>query len=284
MQLNLNPISPYLSEVAEKELNNSSLSWYKEKVLRLSEEFNKRTFYLTFSSISRKIEDKTIHLSSESIDSNYSFSIQSDAKSVVRALLLNTLDNQSGDYTSIINELFETADLNEQISLCSLIQFLPFSHVLHFRATEALRTNAKSVFEAIAHHNLFPLKNFDDEIWNHMILKSLFLESPLNPVTGLLERRNQKLSSMCLDYFHERMAASRIVTPEIWIMMEPYIDDNYIDAIQYSLKSSPETEKRAVAIAFQMQDETWKLQHIELHKQTEAIVSEVNLDWATFQV
>ena len=77
------------------------------------------------------------------------------------------------------------------------------------RATEGLRTNMKSVFEAVAHRNPYPSEQFPEAAWNQMVLKALFVGSPLWPIVGTgPARATPTLARMLCDYAHERWAAA----------------------------------------------------------------------------
>lgn len=122
-------------------------------------------------------------------------------------------------------DLRRTADAAEMIALYRGLPVYPEPETLHFEAGEGLRSNLKPVFEAIAHHNPFPRDHFDEHRWNHMILKALFVGSRLSPVVGLDERANPELARILREYAHERWAAGRPVTPELWRCVGPFATD-----------------------------------------------------------
>ena len=92
---------------------------------------------------------------------------------------------------------------------------------LEWQVGEGLRTSMRAVFEAIAHRSPFPKENFSEDRWNHMVLKALFIGSTLAPIQGLDERANPTLAEISADYAHERWAAGRPVTPELWRCIGP---------------------------------------------------------------
>ncbi len=67
----------------------------------------------------------------------------------------------------------------------------------------------------MAHRNPYPSERFAENRWNHMVLKAIFVGSPLHPIQGLDARANPPLARMLCDYAHERWAAGRPVSPEL---------------------------------------------------------------------
>lgn len=119
-------------------------------------------------------------------------------------------------------DLRRTADAAELIALYRGLPLYPEPEALHFEAGEGLRSNLTPVFQAIAHRNPFPRERFDEHRWNHMILKALFVGSRLAPIQGLDERANPELARILREYAHERWAAGRPVTPELWRCVGPF--------------------------------------------------------------
>jgi hypothetical protein len=105
------------------------------------------------------------------------------------------------------------------------------------------------VFCAVAHNNPFPSEQFNDDQWNQMVLKCLFIGVPLQPVIGLDERANAKLMSMLVDFAHERRAAHRTVPAELWRCVGPFADDRAIADLRIALTSESLAERQAAALA-----------------------------------
>ena len=127
-------------------------------------------------------------------------------------------------FADIFKDLRRTSDVAEMIALYRGLPLYPEPETPHFECGEGLRSNLKPVFEAIAHDNPFPRDHFDDHRWNHMVLKALFVGSLLAPITGLDERSNPELARILCDYAHERWAADRRVSPELWRCVGPFAD------------------------------------------------------------
>ena len=105
------------------------------------------------------------------------------------------------------------------------------------------------IFEAVAHRNPFPQEQFDENAWNHMVLKALFVGSKLAPIQGLDSRSNPRLMRMLCDYAHERWAAGRPVTPELWRCVGPHADAAAIQDLANVLKAGNLVERQAAALA-----------------------------------
>ncbi len=128
-------------------------------------------------------------------------------------------------FAEMFKDLRRTADAGELIALYRGLPLYPEPESLFFEVGEGLRSNLKPVFEAISHNNPFPRDHFDEHRWNHMVLKALFVDSTLGPITGLDARANPELARILIDYARERWAAGRAVTPELWRPVRPFLDD-----------------------------------------------------------
>jgi hypothetical protein len=93
------------------------------------------------------------------------------------------------------------------------------------------------------------LEEFDENAWNHMVLKALFVGSKLDPIQGLDRRSNPALMRMLCDYAHERWAAGRPVSPELWRCVGPHADRDAIADLERVLRTGTVVEQQAAALA-----------------------------------
>jgi hypothetical protein len=101
----------------------------------------------------------------------------------------------------------------------------------------------------VAHRNPYPAERFDENAWNQMVLKALFIGSALAPIQGLDRRANPTLMRMLCDYAHERWAAGRPVSPELWRCVGPHADDAALDDLARVLREGGAAEREAAALA-----------------------------------
>lgn len=122
----------------------------------------------------------------------------------------------SESFVAAVNQLFQTADVNELILLVQSLQFIPQSERFVARAREAARSNIESVFCALAHNSDYAYRCFDQSGWNQLILKAAFLAVSIWSIYGLRERNNPELVTMLLNYVEERQAAKRNLPWDLW--------------------------------------------------------------------
>jgi hypothetical protein len=115
----------------------------------------------------------------------------------------------------------------KQSALYQSLPIMPYPKELTQRAAEGVRSNITSVFDAVAHHNPYPADYMDDDAFNQIVLKALFVGSPLYKIQGLDRRANRKLAKMLIEYAHERWSAGRVISPELWRPVGPFIDEKH---------------------------------------------------------
>ena len=166
-----------------------------------------------------------------------------------RILVLCTLGPRNTDFATLFTGLCRTADVQESIALYKGLPLYPGPEALVAQAAEGVRTNMRAVFEAVAHDNPYPRDYFDENRWNQMVLKALFIGSTLDPIVGLDARANAALAAMLCDYAHERWAAGRPVTPELWRCVGPFAEGAALRDLERALDSADEPERCGAALA-----------------------------------
>ncbi len=153
------------------------------------------------------------------------------------------------DFPRLFTYLCRSADVQEAIALYQGLPLYPLPERLEPQAGEGLRTNLRAVFEAVAHRSPYPREYFDDNRWNQMVLKALFIDSRLDPIQGLDARANPELARILCDYAHERWAAGRSISPELWRCVGPFADGEALADIERLVDSGTDIERQAAALA-----------------------------------
>lgn len=132
------------------------------------------------------------------------------------ALLLDALSSlEPNEQIECVEHMFRTGDLGEQASLVRMLALLPRPDDFAPMAAEATRTNADSVFAALACDNPYPARSLPDLNFNQMVMKAIFTGIGVARIQGLEHRVTGELVRMAGDYARERRAAGRTVPDDV---------------------------------------------------------------------
>lgn len=209
-----------LNNWLEKTGSIDSFNWLQSKATEISSTAATKTLFASYSAVSRYYDQEYLNLSPEQLKALPVAGWQPNnwtQDQIARSLLLLSYPSEDIEqYVGTLDQIIAAADVEEAIAFYQTLPLLPHPEKFQLRAAEGIRSNMTSVFNAVAHHNPYPAEYLDDLAWNQMVLKALFVGSPLHPIYGLERRNNQQLSQMLVDYARERLAANRTVSHELW--------------------------------------------------------------------
>jgi hypothetical protein len=151
-------------------------------------------------------------------------------------------------YISAIENLFLTAEMDEQVALYASLPLLAYPETWRKRCAEGIRSNMGKVLEAIMCNNPYPAEQLDEPAWNQLVLKAIFTEKPVLKIYNLRQRTNQKLAHALSDYAHERWAAQRTVNPLVWYCAGNFVDERTIKDIERLAQSPDIADREAAAL------------------------------------
>jgi hypothetical protein len=161
------------------------------------------------------------------------------------SLILSRTDLLAESFASELELWFRYADEGEQCAYYRALPLLPEPQRFVWRAAEGCRTNMRSVFMATACDSPFPFNCFDTLVWNQMVVKALFTETPLVRIYGLDKRLTVELALMVLDYMDERTSAGRGIPLDAWLCLGRYDDPRVDQFIQRALNATEITTRVA---------------------------------------
>jgi hypothetical protein len=236
-------------------------AWLKEQLDRLSVEVRDRDLYLALGLVPRRLGKADLELSEADLEAAEQARPGWDPRGwsvdqAGRILILLHAGGTGERFAARFVQLCRTADVAEAIALYRGLPLYPNPELLEAQAAEGTRTNMRAVFEAVAHRSPYPREQFAENRWNHMVLKALFVGSTLHPILGLDARANPTLARMLCDYAHERWAAGRPVSEELWRCVGPHADAEALGDLQRVLATGDATERKAAALALAACPET----------------------------
>jgi hypothetical protein len=199
-----------------------------------------------------------------------------DQAARVRLLLAASRDGDT--FVRRLDQLCATADVDELVAFYRGLPLYPEPPRHRLRAAEGLRSNMSVVFEAVAHHNPYPAEQLAEDAWNQMVLKALFVGSALDPIVGLDRRANATLARMLGDYAHERWAAGRPVSPELWRCIGPFASGPLLDDLGRVLDTGKPPERAAAVLALRSSADPEARRLLERHGQWRDAVAAQGVD------
>ena len=164
-------------------------------------------------------------------------------------LLLQVKSDQKENYIQSIQNLFPSAEMNEQIALYSALPLLTYPEEWKYLCAVGIRSNIDDVLEAIMYNNPYPANNLDEGAWNQLVMKAFFTGKNIQKVYGIDDRLNINLANMLFDYVEERWAAHREEDPLIWRLTGKYLDEAHMYMMEKLFMEGSERQRQAAALA-----------------------------------
>ncbi len=226
--IEINQVTSLLFSWLKETSTTESLAWLARKIAVINKTATQKTLFTAFSAVPRYLGKTPLNLVVSELQAANQLipgwkPINWTVDQVGRTLLLLSFNSEDKyRYVATVDKILAAADVGETIAVYQSLPLLPHPEMFCLRAAEGVRTNMTSVFNAVALNNPYPAEYLDDLAWNQMVLKALFVGTPLYAIYGLERRNNQQLCQMLIDYANERLAAKRTVSPELWELIAPF--------------------------------------------------------------
>jgi hypothetical protein len=201
--------------LCEKASPPAGAQWLAAAAARLGQpasESSRAEFLGLFAAAGRKMGTRLLQVPSGSLDEVVHLAVNMRGlDEVARVALLVAETARSSDMQSLVTELYVRGSEREKQAVLRALPLLPQQEKLVLLATEACRSSAQTVFEAICCDSAFPARMLPEPAFNQMVLKALFTGASLLRVEGLGGRVTHELVRMARGYGEERRAAGRPV-------------------------------------------------------------------------
>lgn len=209
-----------------------NLAWLEEKT---QEEADPPSVAAAFPAVGRRLGRSPLD-PDRSLDDLHVWTVD-DAG---RTLLLASLDKR---VVGELRDLYDHGDAAERRGVLRALPYLPVGDAGLPIVEDALRTNDTRLVAAAM--GPYALEHLTDEALAQAVLKCVFVGVPISPIGGLERRATPEMSRMLAGYAHERIAAGRDITPEVWPLIEEHPPKAELEAIESELEHPVESRRRA---------------------------------------
>ena len=265
-------------------LPGDATEWLQSNAQWLRDGGGDKDLYMSVSLVPRKIGKADLALSAAELGEATAARPGWDPREwsldqAARIYLMLAAGSDGATFSRQLDQLCATADVGELVAFYRGLPLYPDQprHVL--RAAEGVRTNMKAVFQAVAHRNPYPSEQLAEPAWNQMVLKALFIGALLDPIVGLDRRANPALARMLCDYAHERWAAGRPISPELWRCVGPHARGDMLADLRRVLEKGTDPERAAAALALSISPDPAASELLWEYPELSVAVSNHKLSW-----
>ena len=146
-------------------------------------------------------------------------------------------------------EFFKLSDEREKQAIILSLSLVDAKGDYKPYVVDSCRTNNLMLFSSIALHNPYAGHFFNEQEFNQLVIKSLFLDLNIAHIIFLKQRSNAELSRICEDYVVERIHANREIPATIWLALAPYAAQQGIDLLLKFITSDDTLQQKYCALA-----------------------------------
>lgn len=281
-------VSKLLQRWLSQHVAKEGFTWLGEKREQIAGGAPERVFFTAFSAVPRYTGKKDLELTSEDLQAAEAirtgwFPGHWSVDQAARTLLVLALPQDNAEkYLRTLEQVFTSADMGELVALYQSLPLLPYPERHCARAAEGVRSNMTIVFKAVALGNPYPADYFDNTAWNQMVLKAVFVGSPLYLIQGIDRRANPELARMLTDYALERWAAQRPVTPELWRPVGRFADAEILANLEIVLSAPDLAQQEAAALACSECSLPQAQELLARHPDLQSSITQGGLTWSSF--
>lgn len=279
------PVQDLLRRWLARHADEEGYAWLAEQEARIAKGAPRRVLFTSFSAVPRYLGKADVPLGAgDRADADAARAGWQPAHWSIdqlgRTLLVLALPPEDATgYGEALDLLFSAADVGEAVALHQSLPLLPHPERHLERAREGTRSNMTSVFEAVALRNPYPAERFGENAWNQVVLKAVFVGSALHRIHGLDRRANARLARILRDYAHERWAAARAVTPELWRPVGPFATGAALDDLERVLGHDDPAQQEAAALALAASPDPAAEKLLGTRPALQARIAEGELTW-----
>lgn len=269
----------FLKQCLAKHAPHEALSWLDGKEKQIHEQKSDKLYFITFSEVPNHFGKTPVNYSKEELEQAKTIRKNWNPQSwnltqLARAcLILSYARHRQENFKATMDKIFNAADTYELITLYEALPLFPNPEKFLLNATNGIRNNMTSVIDAITLNNPYPADYFDEIAWNQLVLKTFFVDSPIEKVIGLKRRANANLSKALLNTIRERSSAGRPFKLEMWCLIGFGTNNEVLDLLKTMFNENNPVLQNGVLLACDHcslpEAKTFFNEHQEKHKEIE---------------
>ncbi|GEO08407.1 EboA domain-containing protein [Segetibacter aerophilus] len=274
-------------DILQYNVSSDINSWLQEKASQVQEEKNALQLNLAFVAVPRKTGRQLIKVlpgeqeKLKQIHPEFNINDWTIDRLCRVWILLQVNSSDKEIYFKKLENLFRAAEMNEQVALYSALPAFNYAEDWQKQCSEGIRSNIGVVLEAIMYNNPYPYQYLSEQAWNQLVMKAFFTDKDVKRIIGLDERANEELASILIDYANERWAAHRLVNPQLWRLVSPFINESNFSNLEKAFKNSETSERKAAALACYFSAYKPAKQLVEKEPDLKKAITENTLNWNT---
>ncbi|MDX2196965.1 MAG: EboA domain-containing protein [Cytophagales bacterium] len=208
-----------LFKILEKNVHADAYTWVSNTYHTMCNKFTTKDLYITFGMAYKYVPNEVIDKNTITDEAQLSHfkDINLTSLQLSRIIILLSIPVTDLDlYKKTLYTLIENATHDELQAIFTAYPLLPHTDDIEPKFAQYISTNMTDVFERMALYNPYPAKYLNQNSFNQMVIKTLFVDKNINHIIGLQSRITKELSHLAIDYAAERSAAGRLVRPEMW--------------------------------------------------------------------
>jgi hypothetical protein len=165
----------------------------------------------------------------------------------VRALLIISMPLTGQPLWDEVEALYRYGDAGERRAVLRALPLLDIADRGLPIVRDAIRTSDNRLIAAAL--GPYAAEHLELAMWRQAVLKCVFNGISLAAVAGLVERADQELARMLADFAHERVAAGRDVSPDVWPVIDRFPGVVEASGLLDELRSDVPARRQAAARA-----------------------------------
>src|SRR5699024_9684930 len=189
--IDIQELQKTISHWLQARLDTDAVQWLKEQDEQLSDEGEDWVFFTAFSAAPRHAGKSKLDMTDKEkkeangIRTGWQPEYWSVDQLARLYLVLSIAEREKEAFLSLLEKPFISSDMSEGVALYQMLRVMRYPGAVNKRAGDVIRSNISAVIDAVALRDPYPADYMGEDGWNRVVLKALFVGSPLYLIQGI---------------------------------------------------------------------------------------------------